>query len=133
MTLHSTPIRMFAMKCLVTLATATAVGHGGVVVAAETLSYVFVNDQIGRPGSQTVERGDDGLFTVKFIYKNNGRGPELIERFRLAADGSFSEYHVTGTSTFGAIVDEHFERKANVAEWRSTSEQGRAAMEMPAL
>jgi len=133
MTLHSRLIRMSATKCLVTLAAATALGHAGIVAAAETLSYVFVNDQIGTPGSQSVERGDDGLYTVKFIYKNNGRGPELVERFRLAADGSFSEYHVTGTSTFGAIVDEHFERKASVAEWRSTSEQGRAVTDGPAM
>ena len=100
---------------------------------AETLSYVVLNDRIGSPGSQTVERSDDGTFTVRYVYKNNGRGPELVERFRLAADGTFSEYHVTGTSTFGAVVDERFERTGDVAVWHSTSEQGNRKVSGPAL
>ena len=121
------------MKHLAALGLVCALGSAGTAFAAETISYVFVNDQIGNPGSQTVERSDDGLFTVRFIYKNNGRGPELVERFRLAADGSFSEYHVTGTSTFGAVVDEHFERKEGVAQWHSTSENGKATTATPAM
>ena len=122
------------MKVLILLASMAVAGIGAATKAdAETLSYVVVNDRIGTPGRQTVERSDDGTFTVKYIYKNNGRGPELVERFRLAPDGTFSEYHVTGTSTFGAVVDEHFERKGGVAEWRSTSERGTANVSGPAL
>ena len=121
------------MKKLGSLLLILSLGFGGIAAAAETLSYVFLNDQIGNPGSQTVERSDDGLITVKFIYKNNGRGPELVERFRLAADGSFSEYHVTGTSTYGAVVDEHFERKGTLAQWHSTSEHGQRETPAPAL
>ena len=101
------------MRHLARLGLVFTLASAGTALAAETISYVFVNDQIGSPGRQTVERSDDGLFTVHFIYKNNGRGPELAERFRLAPDGSFSEYHVKGTSTFGAVVDEHFERKGD--------------------
>jgi len=122
------------VKVVVVLASiAVAAICAPTAAAAQTLSYVFVNDRIGAPGAQTVERGDDGSYAVKFIYKNNGRGPELVERFRLAADGTFSEYHVTGTSTFGATVDEHFERKGDAAAWRSTSEQGAATVSGPAL
>ena len=122
------------MKRLVLLASvAVAAICAPPAARTQTLSYVFVNDRIGAPGSQTVERADDGAYVVKFIYKNNGRGPELVERFRLAADGTFSEYHVTGTSTFGAIVDEHFERQGDAASWRSTAEQGRATVSGPAL
>ena len=101
--------------------------------AAETTTYVYVNDNLGEPGRQVVERGDDGLYSVSYFYKNNGRGPELSERFRLAPDGSLSEYHVTGTSTFGAVVDEHFERHGATASWHSTSEQGSATPAGPAL
>ena len=42
-----------------------AFGLGG-AMAGETVSYVFLNDRIGNPGSQTVERSDDGVFSVKF-------------------------------------------------------------------
>ncbi|MEO5845749.1 MAG: amidohydrolase family protein [Caldimonas sp.] len=121
------------MTCAKTLVMICAFGLAASALAAGTVSYEFINDQIGSPGSQTVERSDDGLYTVKFIYKNNGRGPELIERFRLAPDGSFSEYHVTGTSTFGAVVDEHFERTGAGAQWRSTSERGQASTSTPAM
>ena len=95
---------------------------------AQTLTYTFVNDTIGTPGRQVVERSDDGLYTVTYIYKNNGRGPEFTERYRLAPDGSFSEYHIVGTSTMGAKLDEHFERRGARAEWHSTTERGAATV-----
>jgi len=102
-------------------------------VAAETVTYTFVSDTLKDPGKQVVERSDDGLYTVTFGYKNNGRGPDLVERFRLAGDGTFSEYHVTGRSTYGAVVDEHFERKGSQAQWRSTTEQGGMTVDGPAM
>jgi Amidohydrolase family len=101
--------------------------------AAETWRYVFINDNLGTPGRQVVEQADDGLVTVTYIYKNNGRGPEQTERYRVADDGTFSEYHVTGLTTMGSPVDEHFERKGDAAEWRSTTDQGRATVKGPAL
>lgn len=101
--------------------------------AAETVIYTFVSDTLKDPGSQVVERSDDGLYTVKFTYRNNGRGPDFVERYRLAQDGSFSEYHISGTSTFGAVVDERYERKGSQAEWRSTTERGNAVVNGPAM
>ena len=116
-------IATFAMACAFAAATP----------AAETVTYTFVNDQIGTPGRQVVERSDDGLYTVSYVYKNNGRGPEFSERYRLAPEGGFSEYHLTGTSTMGAKVDEHFERRGTSAEWRSTTERGAVTVTGPAL
>ena len=111
------------------LALTSSLGFGPPAAqAAQTTRYIYVNDNLPEPGRQTVEQADDGLVTVTYFYKNNGRGPELTERFRLAADGTFSEYHVVGNSTMGAKVDEHFERKGNAAEWHSTSERGSATL-----
>ena len=93
--------------------------------AAEKLRYVILVTDGKQAGEQTVERGDDGVTKVHYIFKDNGRGPELDEQFRLAADGTFSEYQVKGTSTFGAPVDEHFSRVGDQVEWKSTSEQGK--------
>jgi Amidohydrolase family len=124
------------MKHALTLALALVLGITGVAPAAQaaqTLRYVFINDNLGTPGRQVVEQADDGLVTVTYIYKNNGRGPEQTERYRLADDGTFSEYHVTGLTEMGASVDEHFERKGDAAEWRSTTDQGRATLKGPAL
>ena len=122
------------MKLVMLSVTALALSVASVAAAAaDTVSYVYVSDTLKEPGTQTVERSDDGLYTVKFIYKNNGRGPELTEHYRLAADGSFSEYHVTGTSTYGATVDEHFERNGDLAQWHSTTERGEMAAAGPLM
>ncbi len=101
--------------------------------AAQTTRYVYLNDNIGTPGRQVVEEGDDGWVTVTHLYRNNGRGPEQTERFRLAADGTFSEYHVTGKMTMGGPIDEHFERKGSAAAWHSGSERGQASVTGTAL
>ena len=101
--------------------------------AAQTWRYVFINDNLGTPGRQVVEQGDDGSVTVNYLYKNNGRGPEQTEHYRVADDGSFSEYHVTGLTTMGSPVDEHYERRGDVGEWHSTTDRGRATVTGAAL
>jgi hypothetical protein len=101
---------------------------------AETTRYVFISENNGQQsGEQVVERLDDGLFKVRFIYKDNGRGPELTEEYRLAPDGTMSSYSVKGNSTYGAVVDESFVRNGGKAEWKSTSEQGGAQVNGPAI
>jgi len=54
-----------SIEGLITFVMTAAFGLGG-AMAGETVSYVFLNDRIGNPGSQTVERSDDGVFSVKF-------------------------------------------------------------------
>ena len=96
--------------------------------AATSTRYLIIAENGKQIGEQAVERQDDGLTKVRFIFKNNGRGPELTEQFRMGADGVMTEYSVKGNSTFGAVVDERFERKGDQAEWKSTSEQGKKAV-----
>src|SRR5687768_13523569 len=81
-------------------------------LAAETLRYVAL---------------------VDFIFKDNGRGPELKEEYELAADGTFKRYEVKGSSTFGAPVDESFVREADVGKWKSTSDAGEKTLAGTAL
>ena len=100
--------------------------------AATTTKYLIIAENGKQIGEQVAEHQDDGLTKVRFIYKNNGRGPELTEQFRMGADGLMTEYSVKGNSTFGAVVDERFERKGGQAEWKSTSEQGNKAVSGPA-
>jgi len=92
--------------------------------AAETIRYVALVDDGKEAGHQVVTRDDDGKTHVDFIFKDNGRGPELKEEFTLADDGTFKSYSVKGTSTFGAPVDESFTRDGDQVRWTSTSDKG---------
>lgn len=62
------------------------------VHAAETLRYVINASSGTQIGEQVVQRGDDGVSKVRFIMKDNGRGPELNESYRYAADGSLLQF-----------------------------------------
>ena len=74
-----------------TLVLALAAAFSLAAHAADTLRYEFIAENGKKIGEQVVERDADGLTRVRMIYKNNGRGPELNETFRLAADGTVSE------------------------------------------
>src|ERR1043165_8284615 len=103
------------------LALAIASAFSAQAAVTQTTRYVIISENNGKQmGEQVVENHDDGLTKVRYIYKDNGRGPELTEEFRLAPDGTMSQYHVKGNSTFGAVVDEVFERNGDKAYWKST-------------
>jgi hypothetical protein len=103
------------------LALALFAGHA---FGAETLRYVALVDGGKKAGHHVVTRGDDGVVRTEFVFKDNGRGPELKEEFVLAPDGTFQRYRVTGTSTFGAKVDETYVREGDRAQWTSTADSG---------
>ncbi|MRX06763.1 amidohydrolase family protein [Pseudoduganella sp. FT25W] len=119
------------MKRLAVLPLALAAAFGA--QAASTTRYLIIAENQKQIGEQVVERLDDGLTRVRFAYKDNGRGPDLTEQFRLGADGVMTEYAVKGNSTFGAVVDERFSRQGDQAEWASTSEQGQKTVSGPAV
>ena len=96
--------------------------------SAETIRYVALVDGGKQAGQQVVTLGDDGVTRVDFIFKDNGRGPELKEEYTLAADGTFQSYRVKGASTFGAPVDETFSRTGDAVRWKSTSDHGEQAV-----
>ncbi|WP_426167509.1 amidohydrolase family protein [Pseudoduganella sp. R-34] len=116
------------------LALAIASAFSAQAAVTQTTRYVIISENNGKQmGEQVVENHDDGLTKVRYIYKDNGRGPELTEEFRLAPDGTMSQYHVKGNSTFGAVVDEVFERNGDKAQWKSTTEQGAKDVRGPAV
>ncbi|WP_342118903.1 amidohydrolase family protein [Pseudoduganella sp. OTU4001] len=113
---------MKRVSAVLALAIASAFAQAAVT---QTTRYVIISENNGKQmGEQVVESHDDGLTKVRFIYKDNGRGPELTEEFRLGADRTMTAYHVKGNSTFGAVVDEKFERNGSKASWTSTTEKG---------
>jgi hypothetical protein len=104
-------------------ALALGLGAAALASAAESTRYVVLVDNGKVAGEQVVTREDDGLVKVHFIFKDNGRGPEVDETFRVSPQGYFTEYHAKGTSTFGAPIDEHFERRGDTVRWWSASEK----------
>lgn len=92
--------------------------------AADTIRYLALVDGGKQAGHQVVTHNDDGSTSVDFIFKDNGRGPELKERFTLAPDGTYATYLVTGTATFGARIEERFDVADGKAVWKSTADEG---------
>ncbi len=96
--------------------------------AADEVRYVaLVNGGKDKAG-HLITSHSGGKYKADFLFKDNGRGPELKEEFTLAADGTFQTYKVKGTSTFGSVVDESFTRKGDKAVWKSTSDKGEQAV-----
>jgi len=93
-------------------------------LAATPLRYVLLVDGGKEAGETVVTEQADGSFKTRFIFKDNGRGPEIEETYTLREDGTFATYRATGTTTFGAKIDEQFERVGNRATWKSSSESG---------
>jgi hypothetical protein len=97
----------------------------GAVNAADTTRYIaLVNGGKDKAGHLWATRDGDGTTKVDFIFKDNGRGPELKEEFKVGKDGTFTTYHVTGQTEIGAPVDEMFTRDGDKASWTSTTDKG---------
>jgi imidazolonepropionase-like amidohydrolase len=75
-------------------------------------------------GQLTVSESPTRL-SADYSYRNNGRGPEQKEVVELAADGTWLAYRNEGTATYGARIDERFERLPDGrATWRSPVDRG---------
>jgi hypothetical protein len=105
----------------------------GPALAAHTDRYVALVDGGKVAGHLVAAHGDDGTTHVDFIFKDNGRGPELQETYTLAADGTFNGYQAKGTSTFGAPTAESFARTGDMVRWQSKSDHGEQAVHGTAM
>src|SRR6267154_2039879 len=105
--------------CLLLLAGFTA------TAAQAAAEYRYTMLFSGHVGGEHVTRiADDGSITTDFSYRENGRGPDLKEKLKLAPDGILQRFAITGKSTFGSLVDERFERKGDRAEWSGKVDHG---------
>ncbi|HEY0767089.1 MAG TPA: hypothetical protein VGD47_03960, partial [Steroidobacteraceae bacterium] len=110
-----------------TIAALAAVLVSTAALADTTTRYTVIFD--GRPGgSQVTTVRPDGRIDVAMSYRINGRGPDLKERLKLAADGTLASFQVSGKSTFGAPINESFTRHGNTAQWRSLADHGTATL-----
>lgn len=70
---------------------------------------------------------------IDYDFKNNGRGPTMKEAIRLDANGLPTAWDVTGTTTFGSKVEEHFAKPAAKANWVDLTGKGSAVVKERAL
>jgi hypothetical protein len=100
--------------------------------APSTARYEFLSG--GKvTGGLVRTRQADGAIRVEFAFTENGRGPKLVETVRFDNSNREIAHEVTGTTTFGAKVDEHFSRDSRRATWKTTSDQGSTEVPGPAL
>ncbi len=70
---------------------------------------------------------------IVYDVKNNGRGPTMAETIRLDPDGLPSAWSISGTTTFGSHVAEHFTRSGTHAEWLDSTGKGHTTISQPSL
>jgi hypothetical protein len=99
--------------------------------AADTARWSVVSGGkiVGHVSAETT--GDK--VAIVFDIKNNGRGPTMAETLTLGADGLPTAWDITGATTFGSKVSEHFARKGAAAEWTDSTGHGSAKVEGPGL
>lgn len=91
--------------------------------AAQAQTYTVLCMKTPCGHLQVVEAA--GRLDVDYRYRNNGRGPEQKETLTFAADGAWTGYRTEGVSTYGARIDERFEREADGrVSWRSPVDSG---------
>ena len=95
--------------------------------AAQPVEYT-VTMQGAVAGRMLVDAKPDGRVSVDFSYRNNGRGPDILESFALGALGAPMAYEGTGRSTMGAEIKERFAVAAGRLAWLSRVDQGDEAI-----
>ena len=89
----------------------------------ETTEYAWYAE--GTPaGSHTVVRTGDGRVSTELFVHWNNREYTLDDELQLDGDGLVQSQRITGTSPFGAPVDETFTLSDGFASWRSVGESG---------
>ncbi|HEU4967511.1 amidohydrolase family protein [Sphingomonas sp.] len=119
------------MKLLTTAALAALAAALAAPASAEVQRYsvIFGGKNVGHlnadvQGAQTA---------IDYDFKNNGRGPTMKESIRLDANGLPTAWDITGATTFGSKVEEHFARKGGAATWTDSTGKGSAAVKGPAV
>ncbi|MFC3148255.1 amidohydrolase family protein [Piscinibacterium candidicorallinum] len=80
-------------------------------------------------GLQLVRQTANGAIRIDYSYRENGRGPDMVEMIQLDTRGAWRHWAIRGKSTFGAPIEERFDRLPGTparATWKSATDQGEA-------
>jgi imidazolonepropionase-like amidohydrolase len=97
--------------------------------AAERFSVLSSGRTIG-----TLQADNSGgSWRITYDYKNNGRGPTISETLTTDSAGLPTRWAITGSTTFGSLVDERFMAEGSTARWQDATGPGEAKLSGPAL
>jgi imidazolonepropionase-like amidohydrolase len=113
---------MTIRAALCTLIAALPLTARAAEIRNEEFSIMRQGETIGQLTAQS--SADSANITIRYIVRNNGRGPTIDEALVVDADGLPVRWSVTGTTTYGGQIREQFEFKRGVARWHSSSERG---------
>ena len=103
---------------------------------SEVVTSVYDWHARGTPaGETTITRAGDGRVTTEAFVHWNNREYTVKSELQLDADGMVIAQTITGTSPFGAPIDERFSfsEGEGEAEWSTRGESGTARRESPAF
>ena len=83
-------------------------------------------------GSMTVNRNGKTL-NIDYSFSNNGRGASSNEVLQLSEHGLPIDWQIKGKTVFGNEVEEQFNVKDDVSNWKNTAESGNAKYDKSAL
>jgi imidazolonepropionase-like amidohydrolase len=128
--LHVSPNRTHNMTRLAALAlTLTALSCHA--FAADSARYTVISG--GQNVGHLFVDTKAAVTTVDYNVKNNGRGPTMAETLTFGADRMPNAWAISGTTTFGSKVNEHFERDKRRATWLDSTGKGQASLKEPAI
>lgn len=91
---------------------------------------VVSNDEI--VGHLNAERNGDTV-RIDYYVDENGRGPKIREQVRLDERGYPLEWTITGSSLFGAPVDEAYRWQDGRLSWHSQADRGEREAPVPPM
>ena len=97
--------------------------------AQELFSVMISGTKVGH---LNVNRNDNSV-EIDFDYKSNGRGPTVKESLLLNPEGFPVQWDISGNTTFGNEIDEHYKLVGNNAEWTDATGKGNATINQPSL
>ena len=114
---------------LATLVTILSVGAADAAPQGATRTYDFLVQDFVAGSMTRTARGN--AVDVVYTYRENGRGPDIKERWTFGGDGSVASYTASGRTTFDASIDERFQQRAGRASWKTLSDAGEMAAPAP--
>ena len=128
-----TSISMLALAACSGAATGAQTDTSSAQPAAQATDTVYTVMTSGtKIGDMLVTEAGDTV-TVDFEYRNNGRGPTMLETITVGENGVPVAWNVAGNSTFGNAINESFTLDGSAARWTDSTGDGEAVVAEPSV